>query len=223
MRSALAGIVLAAPVTLAGGCLRSTSFTCADNGDCSGGFCEANNFCSFSDATCPSGRRYGDLSGADSNRCVGEEIPTIDAPPDEPDAPPGQPDAPPDAPTGCLGTYVTVSGQNNVYRVVTIADQWTTQQVTCANESAYLIVPDTQAELDAITALAAASIWVGLHDRTTEGSYVNVRGTAATFLPWAVGQPDDDPPGEDCVMATGSTISDERCNLDHLAVCECEP
>ena len=59
-------------------CLRSTQFTCASTAECgTDGVCEANSFCSFTDATCPMGRRYGELSGPFAGKCVGEE-PGID-------------------------------------------------------------------------------------------------------------------------------------------------
>ena len=51
-------------------------FACGDDKECTGadgGRCEANGYCSFPDAACPSGRRYGDLSGPFSGKCVVDE------------------------------------------------------------------------------------------------------------------------------------------------------
>jgi hypothetical protein len=67
------------------------AFQCTESAQCGvGGACEANGLCSFADATCPSGRRYGEASGDLAGVCVGDE------PPDAaiPDAPVGD-DAPP--------------------------------------------------------------------------------------------------------------------------------
>ena len=57
------------PLALLGlwwGC-QSQNFSCADDDACEGvgpaAQCELNGFCSFADAECPSGRRYGDLAG----------------------------------------------------------------------------------------------------------------------------------------------------------------
>jgi hypothetical protein len=51
------------------------SFQCETNEQCSGngvaGMCQPDHFCSFADATCPSGQRYGDSSGGNSGLCVG--------------------------------------------------------------------------------------------------------------------------------------------------------
>src|SRR5690349_20601415 len=53
------------------------AFTCTSDSDCvSGGrtgMCQGNGFCSFPDSACPSGERYGGLSGDVSNLCVGEQ------------------------------------------------------------------------------------------------------------------------------------------------------
>jgi hypothetical protein len=220
MRALIAALALAAVTVPSAGCLRSTTFTCGGDPDCSGGTCETNGFCAFADATCASGRRYGDLSGPVANQCVGDEDPEVDGPPGTPDAPP-----PIDSEQSlCPGTYMTVPNAPNVYRLLAGPGSWTDQQVICtADTGGYLIIPGTQTELDAITAFAASEIWVGISDRGDEGIYLDVRGGTQTFLPWAGGQPDNDPPGEDCVLATGSLISDERCGLNHPAVCECEP
>jgi hypothetical protein len=105
------GKSLAAAIVVAGvtGCnYGAASFHCETNEQCgAGATCETTygGLCSFpvDTAVCPSGRRFGELAGPQSNRCVGEQPPpidaAIDAPPDAPDAPP---DAPPDA-QACFG------------------------------------------------------------------------------------------------------------------------
>jgi cysteine-rich repeat protein len=51
----------------------ATTFSCATDADCTvGGTCQATGFCSFSDAECASGQRYGDASG---NGLAGECVP----------------------------------------------------------------------------------------------------------------------------------------------------
>ena len=44
------------------GCTDSGSFACQDNEDCGDGICEVTGYCSFTDDSCASGRRYGDLA-----------------------------------------------------------------------------------------------------------------------------------------------------------------
>jgi alpha-tubulin suppressor-like RCC1 family protein len=49
------------------------AFVCADSDDCgAAGRCEADGSCSFEDATCELGRRYGRYAGSVSEQCVGE-------------------------------------------------------------------------------------------------------------------------------------------------------
>ena len=98
-------VAACAALTALAGCspFGGGTFACSDSTQCSpGGTCEPNFLCSFPDAECASGRRYGNAAGELSGTCVGDEPmppdapePTADAPPD---AMPGAPDArPPDA------------------------------------------------------------------------------------------------------------------------------
>ena len=90
---------LAIVVALASGCLRSNgSFHCASRSDCEAngvpGTCEAVGYCSFADGTCPTGARFGGLSGPYAGQCVAGHdagiVDTVDAVP-PPDSPPGAP------------------------------------------------------------------------------------------------------------------------------------
>src|SRR5262249_57300457 len=85
-------LVLVAMVSVAGGgCDVSDAFTCSSNDQCvlggQHGFCEVGGACSFLDATCAGGRRYGEFSpGGVGGQCVmgpgGPDAPiTVDAPP----------------------------------------------------------------------------------------------------------------------------------------------
>lgn len=49
------------------------SFRCASSEQCAGGVCQPNGACSFGDAACPSGQRYGSASGDLAGVCVGAE------------------------------------------------------------------------------------------------------------------------------------------------------
>ncbi|HTR52777.1 MAG TPA: malectin domain-containing carbohydrate-binding protein [Kofleriaceae bacterium] len=57
-----------------GGCLPQPAFHCGQDSDCAtaGAVCQtAVGYCSFSDLGCPSGQRFGSLSGSYANQCVG--------------------------------------------------------------------------------------------------------------------------------------------------------
>jgi lectin-like protein len=204
-------IALFASIAL-GGCLRTTSFTCHEDGDCSTGRCETGvGFCSFSDPTCDSGRRFGDLSGSLANQCV-----------DGSSGGDGGVDTPA---AGCPASYISINGSAHRYKLRSTAGSWTTHKTACAGENAFLAVPDDAAELDTILSLSNAVTWVGITDAATEGTYLTVLGTPATFLPWATGEPNNQPaPGADCVRAlTTKQYADDRCSSFFVAVCECVP
>ncbi|MBX7083244.1 MAG: LamG domain-containing protein [Nannocystaceae bacterium] len=56
-------------LTAAPGCTLP-GFVCEDAAQCEGGQCQADGFCSFPDAACESGQRYGAHAGAHSGTCV---------------------------------------------------------------------------------------------------------------------------------------------------------
>lgn len=211
---------------LCAGCLRQTQFQCSTDTSCgAGGKCESTGFCSVIATDCSSGRRYGDSAGAHAGQCTdgmiadgGVDVPMndgrmIDAPKQD----------------LCPASFTTVTGAGtHVYKVITAADNWAKQQQACQamSTSAYLMVPDNQAELDAIDAFAMQAIyWIGINDIAVEGTFVNVLNTAQTFLPWQPPAPDNAGPGEDCVEALNpaNQINDDRCNTALPAVCECNP
>lgn len=74
-RAHVAGVLAGA--MLACGC-GAAAFACEQSDDCSGaqagGVCEADGWCSFPDAACASGRRYGGLAGGGlAGQCVAED------------------------------------------------------------------------------------------------------------------------------------------------------
>lgn len=78
MRRWLGAVALSA--SLSSGCPSESSFECGSDGDCgTNGRCEPTGFCSFPDAGCASGYRYGDLAESLSNQCVIEEPGTTSA------------------------------------------------------------------------------------------------------------------------------------------------
>lgn len=207
-------------LALCASCLRTTEFRCSMDSQCTPGTCQtAVGYCSFADSGCSSGQRFNDSAGPYAGQCVGDQAGGdggIDGPPiDGPAA-------------GCPGNYNELTGGNpgHRYRKVPNNMAWVDQDNFCRNTSAraYLAVPDDAGELTALHTAAGGTFWVGVHDRIVEGRYDKVTGGTATFLPWAGGQPDNDPSNKgDCVAATATTFSDEDCDDSRPAVCECEP
>jgi hypothetical protein len=225
MRAWAAALALAAS-----GCLKAAAFPCTSDAQCMRdgmlGTCESVGFCSFPDGGCASGRRFGSLSGSFANQCVGGDTDggvdsLFDSPIDNMELPDG---------LGCPVGYATLTGvPTHAYRRIGNATSWQNQVNTCKADGAnvYLVIPDDATELQAILTLAGGNTWVGIDDIAVEGSYMTVLGGAATFLPWAAGQPDNSGPGtgSDCIEAlVGGTYDDKRCSATTaIAVCECEP
>jgi hypothetical protein len=202
--------------SLGAGCLRQTEFRCTTNEQCNpGGTCQsvgAVGYCSFPDAEC--GQRFGDLAGPYANQCVGEGDAGIGG--------------------ACPVEYTALpndAANPHRYRRAPQSLSWDAQRAFCAQTSpqAYLAVPDNATELAGLFMVAGNTpFWVGIDDRATEGTYLQAAGGPATFLPWALGQPNNAGGGEgqDCVRATGTTISDDACTgtgASAPAACECVP
>lgn len=211
-------------------CLKDAGYHCSSDAQCGPqGICEpAVMYCSFPDSTC--GRRFGDASGPYSNQCiaaVGDAGIDTSMPPHDAHSD-AMADATPDAPPeDCPSTYMTVGTQPHVYRVITTTTDWMTQKTACGtdNPRAYLAIPDDATELAALDGVAgAAQYWVGIDDMAVEGQFVTVKGAAATFLPWAPGEPNNQM-NSDCVAARSATgeYQDDKCNVHYRAICECDP
>lgn len=230
-------LFLAALATSAG-CLRSTVYKCATSDQCGGGgICEDTGFCSFADSLCAGmgDRRYSEQSGIYANKCVGGVIfPGEDMQIITDDVPT---DVPPDVPIvgNCPGNYAAVSGQTNLYLVITAANDWPTQVAACMGTGRYLFVPNDQTELTAILNAANVDIWAGATDEANEGTFVTTNGgTLASNSPlWDATdtEPDNDPEmgtgnnNSHCVVALNALdrLADDKCANTYAAVCECQP
>jgi hypothetical protein len=110
-----AAIVWAAVVVGIGSlaCAPDDVFECASDQQCGGeGVCESTGFCSFPDATCASGRRYGALSGAFAGECVGE-APDTDATSTTPASTSSTDDPPIEESSESVGPPVSASGSSS--------------------------------------------------------------------------------------------------------------
>ncbi len=211
---------------LTAGCLRSTAFRCAADSDCgAGGVCEPVGFCSVPNADCPgTGRSYGDSAGQGlSNTCVPAGAP---GPGPGPGVDAGV-DASSDAmPAGkCPSGYASAAGSAHLYKALS-GVTWDEARMMCdqTSSAAYLAIPDDATELADLATVASSPFWIGIDDKVDQGTFVTQKGVQAVFLPWAPGEPDSTPPGQDCVDAVSATqIASDRCGNKQAAVCECEP
>jgi hypothetical protein len=127
--------------------------------------------------------------------------------------------------TKCPSDYAAVANSAHLYKALS-GVPWDEAKLQCdlTSKSAYLAVPDDATELAALATVATPPFWIGIDDKANQGDWVTQKGVPATFLPWAPGEPDDVPPGQDCIDAVSATqIADDRCGTLHAAICECEP
>ncbi len=124
-------------------------------------------------------------------------------------------------PASCASNYTFTYGSSR-YRA-SGTDQWKNSELDCESDGPgmHLIVIDDMAELAAIAPLAASTVsWIGTSDRITAGTWRDVTGPTATYLPWGASQPAAFP----CVSMdpANGTLSAEDCTLGHKEICECD-
>lgn len=141
----------------------------------------------------------------------------------EPDGPPGDgppaDDGPHDAPAvrACHGDarYVPSAGLASTYREVDLQTSWAQARADCMADDADLWVVES-----ALEQAAFDGDWIGITDVATEGVWLKVDGTPATFLPFEVGQPDGGA-SENCLRTDSAGFEDRECTDDRDYVCEC--
>ena len=146
-----------------------------------------------------------------------------------------------DAAAVCPASYnLAVATSPTVYRYEPTNKTWLDAELSCETESAgithLIVLSDDTERLGIVGALAdtgvTTTIWIGLSDRISEGSFrwVSAEPVGMPPLenpPWPPGQPDDNG-GQDCVRIQGSTtvaptlFDDTQCGLMFDYVCECD-
>jgi hypothetical protein len=230
LRVAIIGVL-----ALSAGCLRKTEYRCSGDTSCgTSGVCETTGYCSFPDPSCASGRAYSDTAGTVAGRCTDPTgQPMVDADLTMPDSEELS-DASGDSLSAvCPAGYAVIAGgeSGHLYKLVPGGDGWSAQEAGCqaTTTKAHLAVPADLGELTAMDTLATAGsvtqYWVGVEDPDENNVWTNVLGATQTYLPWQMGSPDNQPPGEHCVTALAASheFIDDKCNLNRAAICECAP
>jgi Lectin C-type domain len=132
--------------------------------------------------------------------------------------------APPDAHV-CPDDYTANSANGHAYRFRRSRESWDDAVEECEDEGEgiHLVTIEDESELALVHALVNNTIvWVGASDTAVEGVFMLVTGELATFLPWAIGEPNNSG-NEDCVeLLAGTRFNDQGCDTEHAYVCECE-
>jgi hypothetical protein len=201
-------------------CLRSTAFQCASDAECgTGGRCEATSYCSFEDSSCAGNgdRRYGENSGPQANKCIGEVTP--DAMGNEPQS-------------TCPAGYAVLPNAGprmHQYKMIAAAE-WANARDTCAAEMTFLAFPDganvtdARLEMNALRALAGNGAWVGVSDIANEGTYITSLNQPVSNVLRQLIDLTNNPFGNDCLVLQNATdLEDDDCTDMNVAVCECIP
>lgn len=148
--------------------------------------------------------------------------------------PDAKPDGPPIDAKQCPTNFQAISNgpAGSVYKVhgyAQVGDQslpFQTARTACVNEGGYLAIPDSASE---ITALLAATpregmmpwMWIGITDQGTEGTWMTVLGTQASFLVWGSGEPDGGTQNNCVLLAQTNQMYDSTCGTSWAFACEC--
>lgn len=124
----------------------------------------------------------------------------------------------------CAASYAYVYGQSH-YRFAVGADRWDSAELACEADGrgSHLVVFNDSPEMNAIEGLAGIVIWVGLSDRITDGTFLDVMGEIPLFKPqWQNLDPSFQGPG--CVQFDPNSrlIHDAACTTQLPYVCECD-
>ena len=103
-------------------------------------------------------------------------------------------------------------------------DMYTAQRV-CEQNGGKLFEPQSATEMNAILHYYFENIWIGIHDKTSEGHFTYMDGRQISYTKWAHGEPNNFDFGahdEDCVQAYPypGYWNDVPCNRKLAFACE---
>ena len=132
--------------------------------------------------------------------------------------------APADAPLACAATYNLISSTSR-YRVAP-ADTWVNAEKACEADGfgMHLVLIANYAEQQKIEGYVGGTAlsWVGISDRKTNDTFLDVSGAAATYLPWAATYPSFAGPGCVILDPVSRNYTDGDCTQALAYVCECD-
>jgi len=137
------------------------------------------------------------------------------------------------AATGCSSGACTCDTNwskysNHCYRLFKEAVSWQSAKQKCVDKGGYLVTITSSAEQTFIRNLYNGSgtdmaTSIGLSDIALETDFKWVTGEAYVFKYWRSGNPDDTPPGEDCVsfnQQEDNRWNDDGCSKGFFYICE---
>jgi hypothetical protein len=129
-----------------------------------------------------------------------------------------------DRPCSCEPGEVLHAGQ--CYFTENRALDWPSASQSCQarGEGWQLADPNDAAENAFLDSLSYSTLWLGISDRTTEGTWLTSRGrtlNGSTYASWLPGEPNGSLPTADCLESRdGGVWNDEDCGVAFPSVCE---
>eukprot|EP00937_MAST-01D_sp_MAST-1D-sp2_P005076 g5076.t1 len=100
---------------------------------------------------------------------------------------------------------------------------WFDARARCQAQGGDLVSIRDNATLDSVHAATRGqqtTVWLGITDSASEGSWVNVDGSSIPFVRWGTGEPNDVGGGEDCAeLASDARLNDQACTKKRAFVC----
>jgi hypothetical protein len=119
----------------------------------------------------------------------------------------------------CPPTYTRLGTSCYRYNAVQVP-RWLDGELACEADGvgAHLVTIDNAAEAELLVATFVINdFWIGITDRITEGTYRNVTGEVAPYLPWR----SDEPTTSDCAQLDEvEEIHVSTCDTSDEYVCE---
>ena len=106
--------------------------------------------------------------------------------------------------------FLEASNEQFTYEITNSLLNWTEARQRClqvGGDLASVLSAEDQSKVAALM-VNHGNYWIGLNDRTTEGTFVWSDGNAVSFQNWAPGEPNDHEHDEDCATAVYGKLSD---------------
>lgn len=98
---------------------------------------------------------------------------------------------------------------------------WQAAVDECRSRDLVSVTVDDVAENARLAARIGDVVWLGLNDRSVEGTFVWESGSASTFENWDANEPNNFGGGEDCAAMRGDALwNDAPCDAIYMPLCE---
>jgi len=202
---------------------------CRGGSDCTDCGFRCLNTCALSDdGVCDDGGDGADtglcMEGTDCNDCGGSRsatppspppppsVPDPPAAPPPPPAPPSLPPLPPPPPSSPAPDFG--------FQLFTEVKSWENAKKDCEQRGLQLAYIGSAAENEALRSLTTRSLWIGANDLATEGQWVWVDGSPATYTLWNNGEPNNSGGNEHCCQYyTSGLWNDANCANSNAYAC----